>query len=149
VAEGTELTKPKNLEEAMRDKIRIAFAELIPDESLDDLIQKEWVRFAEGEKDRYGNKKEADLTKMIRDAVTEWAKKELAPRIDARISVFFQEHWQVEAGTKTWDEVTDEALKKLVKDSGKTLAEYIMANFTSQVMQGVQGAISQLMNRGF
>jgi len=151
MSDDTALQKPKNLEEIMREKVRLIFADMIPDETLDAMITDEWQRFAKGDKDRYGNREKlSDLDKIIREAVGGWAKKELAPRINARINQAMQEHWQVQNGQKTWDDVVDEALKKLVKDIGQTMVEFILSNFSAQVMQGVQQSISSMMsNRGY
>ena len=151
MAEGKDLTKPKNMEEVMREKVRLLFMDMIPDESIDQMVMDEWERFSKGAKDRWGNRtQESDLQKIIKKAVHDWVSEELAPRINARISLFVQEHWQIKTGQKTWDDVVDQSLKELTEKIGGTLVDFLMADLTATVLHGVQSSISNMIqNRSY
>lgn len=82
---STEIEKPLDLAELLREKIKSAFIETIPEPAWDKLIEGEWQRFTTT-RGRHGYAQQSPLSEMVEEAIRSVVKEE----IDKALKQYFE-----------------------------------------------------------
>lgn len=120
--ESTTIAQPIDLGQRLRDKVRELFANLIPDDQLEKMIDTEWKRFAVG---KYNEP--SDLDRMVKLEVEKKAK----AAVDSAMS------------THCWNpDFNDEFMEKMiiaaVPEVMRTLSEIIVREAAQAVRNALQ-----------
>ena len=81
---STEITKPLNMEELVRDKVRQLFMDMIPETAIDSLIKKEWDLFTK-DTVSYNKTQPSALTKMVQEQIDKYAREHIIPFVQQRL----------------------------------------------------------------
>ncbi|MAG67100.1 MAG: hypothetical protein CMK74_14720 [Pseudomonadales bacterium] len=130
----TDIIKPEDLTNILRDKVRASFMELIPDEKWDEMVNAEWTAFfSEKQSDHYPyNKEPSRFRYMIRNEMSRQVMEKIKPLLHQKVNEC--QDWNVHA---------DEALNAIVAGAG----DAVMKGFVKGLVQHITLELQQVLSR--
>lgn len=129
MGEEIEKINTESLADKVKDRIRAAFVELIPEEQWKAMVSREIDGFVNDKRDRWGNIQHAALPKIINEALTAYARDRVKKALESP-------HWE---GLASADEAkVNAAIEKLIQDNiGAVVMTVLQNTFRSAVTAAV------------
>ena len=137
MAEDNQLTV-SSLGDSVKDNVRKAMFDSIPEHIMDNVIKGEFKKFFEEPADRYGNSKDSAFQVMV--------KKEMRDQINETLKTKVSEYINNEIATKANGMYMHEGFTVIAKEYGPKLMESFFANIAGQMMANIQ---NEMQNRTY
>jgi len=123
---------PTSIMKSVTDKIKVTFAELIPDAEWENLVKKQVTLFFEDKTDRYGTVTQSEFTKMCQELIREVARDHIKTHMEKTYKRSFDKN----------NNQIDEAVKEMVMNNASKMFTNMMSQAASQAVWNMQNNIN-------